>query len=144
MASFFNQDFRINLFSWFNTNCFYLCDITNAFNLEYPSGKQHDLCSLVEIGENDEFSKAPLSLTIYGYTFSYLLYVIVKYDFVLQNIPTIVFFPLMILMDVTWNMRYNCYSISQIIASLSIAALLGIDGHHCLTTLVSLNYNILL
>lgn len=127
LASFFNQDFKgIIYLAGLILTAFVSAMITNGMNLEYPSGKQHDLCSLVEIGENDEFSKAPLSLTIYGYTFSYLLYVIVKYNFVLQNIPTIVFFPLMILMDITWNMNYNCYSMSQVAASLGIAAALGL------------------
>jgi len=128
LASFFNQDFKgiIYLVGLIMTT-FVSSIIGNAFSLEYPSSdSMHELCKMVEIGEGQEFSKVPLSLTVYGYTFAYLFYVMVRYKYILQNLPTLFFFPLMIAIDVMWNQRYGCYTIAQVFAAIVLSALGGI------------------
>lgn len=126
LASFFNQDFKgIVYLAGLILTIFISALISNASGIESPTTSD-EICKMIEIGENDEFSKSPFSLTIYSYTFSYLLYVIIKYNFVLQNIPTIVFFPLLMFVDISWNMRYSCYTIQQIFLTIIIASLSGI------------------
>lgn len=130
LASFFNQDFKgiIYLVGLIVTT-FVSSIIGNAFPnmLGYPSSdSMHELCKMVEIGEGQEFSKLPLSLTVYGYTFAYLFYVMVRYKYILQNLPTLFFFPVMIAIDTMWNLRYGCFTTLQAFAAICLSALGGI------------------
>ena len=47
------------------------------------------------------------------------------YNFINQNIPTLIFFPVLIAFDLLWNIRNSCYTVWQLIASLTIAGLFG-------------------
>jgi hypothetical protein len=62
---------------------------------------------------------------IFGYTFAYLMFIILKHKLVLQNLPTVIFFPIMIAVDILWNMNNNCYSLVQLLVSLTIGGLIG-------------------
>ena len=88
-------------------------------------GEKPAICNIITIGQT-ELSVLPLGQAVFGYTFSYLLYTIVKYNYVNKNIPTIVFFPILILFDMLWNVKNSCYSIWQLGASLVIAVLFGL------------------
>ena len=47
-------------------------------------------------------------------------------NYVLQNITTIVFFSILILFDIIWNVRNSCYTIWQLFASLIFGGLFGV------------------
>jgi hypothetical protein len=55
-----------------------------------------------------------------------LLFTIVEHDFVDSNIPTLVFFPLIITLDALWNIRNSCYNIWQLVISLVLASMFGL------------------
>jgi hypothetical protein len=64
---------------------------------------------------------SPIGQTILGFTFGYLSFIIAKSNTVNLNIPTFVFFPVMIAFDFFWNLGNKCYDW----VSLGVALLLG-------------------
>lgn len=77
----------------------------------------------------------PLSMFIISYTFGYLLYPIVKYDVIITNIMALIFFPIIILLDLYWNYSFECYSILQLIATIILSGGLGTLWSYILDTL---------
>lgn len=74
------------------------------------------ICNMVTINGFVE-TTTPISLVIFTYTFFYLLYPIIKYKIVSDNIFMIIFFPILILADLYWNISKGCFfSINCIIA----------------------------
>lgn len=125
LASIFNQDFKglIYLIGLIFA-CFIMIIIGNIIPISAISS-QNEICNLITIG-NTKISKLPISQCILGYTFFYLLFVIVKNKYVLINLPTIIFFPSMIFFDMYWNMSNNCYFISQLMISLAVGSCIGL------------------
>jgi hypothetical protein len=126
LASLFNQDFK---------GIIYLVGlITTAFittlwgNMRGYEGVNSEapICNMIEIGESGEFSKLPLGQTVYGFTYAYLMYVISQNGYVMDNIPTVVFFPLISLFDMSWNIHHTCYNFTSLFVSLTIGVLCGV------------------
>jgi len=125
LASLFNQDFKglIYLVGLIIT-CFIsilvggiLEPLSNYIKSTYDvslfviRNQTPGICSdMITLGNTPIFS-LPISQTIFGYTFAYLLSIITnpKHNYVSQNIPTLVFFPVIILFDMIWNFRNGCF-----------------------------------
>jgi hypothetical protein len=130
LSSIFNQDFKGLvyiaglLFSSFGTIV-----IGNAMSNVIPMispAEKPEICNMVTVGQTSEISKLPLGQSVISFTFGYLLYTIVSNNFIMQNIATIVFFPILLLFDIVWNARNSCYTIWQLLASLIIGGLFGV------------------
>jgi hypothetical protein len=84
---------------------------------------------MISINQSGDISRLPLGQAVFGYTFVYLLYSILNpgkpYNYVKQNIPTLVFFPLLITFDGLWNIKNSCYTFFQLLFSLVLAGLSG-------------------
>jgi hypothetical protein len=87
---------------------------------------KNPVCNLIALGDNVTFSKLPLGQTILMYTFFYFVYVIAIHNLALTNIPTLIFFPILILADIWWNFNNNCYNFFQIIVAFIIGGGFGI------------------
>lgn len=128
LASIFNQDFKGLvylvglLFACFATVMF---GNVLSFIPKVDPSTRPEICNMITISQVGEFSKLPLGQSVFGYTFAYLLYVIIKNNFVKQNITTLIFFPVLILFDLVWNVRNTCYTIWQLGASLLLGGLFG-------------------
>lgn len=70
--------------------------------------------------------KTPIGMVIFSYTFFYLVYPIAKHHIELDNVPLLIFFPLLILGDIFWNVTYACFSPLQICVALVIAGSCGL------------------
>jgi hypothetical protein len=81
---------------------------------------------MITVGQAENISALPLGQTVFAYTFSYLLYVIIKYKFVKQNLTTIIFFPLLIMSDFIWNIKNSCNTFAQLILSMLAGASFGL------------------
>lgn len=134
LASIFNQDFKglIYLVGLIIT-CFISILVGGAIKplVEYVKNKYSfslftntstppalPICSdMITLGQTNVFH-LPIGQTIFGYTFAYLLSIITnpKHNYVNQNIPTLVFFPVIILFDMVWNFRNGCYILELPIA----------------------------
>jgi len=87
---------------------------------------KNPVCNLIALGDNVTFSKLPLGQTILMYTFFYFVYVIAMHNLALTNIPTLIFFPILILADIWWNFNNNCYNFFQIMVALIIGGGCGV------------------
>ena len=128
LASMFNQDFKglvylIGLiFASFITMLF---GNVLTFIPSYDISARPEQCNTITLGNQGGISVLPLSQTVYGYTFAYLLFTIITNKYVDQNIPTLVFFPILILFDLVWNIQNTCYTFWQLLASLVLGGLFG-------------------
>jgi hypothetical protein len=99
-----------------------ILDMANRYmNPNAGPGKPPVCEDMITLGQTNVF-RLPIGQTIFGYTFAYLLSIITnpKHNYVNQNIPTLVFFPVIILFDIIWNFRNGCY-----MAELPVALALG-------------------
>ena len=127
LSSLLNQDFKGLVYL---VGLIFACFITMLFGniLPLPSippDQRPEVCNLWTINQQGEFSKLPLSQTVFSYTLFYLLIPIIDQKLAKQNIPTLVFFPLLILFDIAWNIQNTCYNFSQLIAALILGGGIG-------------------
>ena len=129
LASLFNQDFKgliylVGLIFTCAISIFVggtikpLVDMANGLINPNPNENKPPICSdMITLGQTTLF-RLPIGQTIFGYTFAYLLSIITnpKHNYVNQNIPTLVFFPVIILFDMVWNFRNGCYILELPIA----------------------------
>jgi hypothetical protein len=126
LASIFNQDFKgLVYLVGLLVACFINIFLGNVIPIPEFTSKD-EICNMITINQTGEISKLPLGQAVFGYTFAYLLYTIIKYNYVKQNITTLIFFPLLIIFDMVWNVRNSCYTIFQLVLSLLFAGAFGI------------------
>lgn len=102
--------------------CYGINSGVTSKSVEAPAGAA---CRTLEInGITSETT--PIGMVIFSYTFFYLVYPIVKHDLAYDNIPLLLFFPLLILGDIYWNMTYACFSSFQIFLAFIIAGGAGV------------------
>lgn len=130
LASIFNQDFKGLVYL---VGLLFACFVTVMFGnvlpiTGTPIESKPAICSMITLGGQGELSKLPLGQCVFGYTYAYLMYIIAnpKANLVKQNIPTIVFFPILIAFDFSWNVRYQCYNWLQLLAGLALG---GVSGY---------------
>ena len=124
LSSIFNQDIKGLIYlGGLMITCVFGIIIGSLFG-EVPSDRQ-PVCNMITIGNNGSFSKIPLGIIMLAYTFFYLLYIIIKYNITISNIPTIILFSFLIAGDIVWNISNNCYSTIGILGSLVIGGGFG-------------------
>jgi len=128
LSSILNQDFKGLVYvAGLLLTCFTAIILGNAFSDFIPKlDDKPDICNMISIGSNGDISKLPLGQVVISYTFGYLLYPLIFYDLFKRNIPTLIFFPLLLLFDIIWNVKNICYTPIQLIYSLIIGGLLGV------------------
>ena len=83
------------------------------------------VCNLLTIGKDGSFSRIPLGLSILSFTLIYLVVIIAKNHLEMSNLPTLIFFPMIIGGDLIWNLRNACYAPVGIFLALAIGCLMG-------------------
>jgi hypothetical protein len=83
------------------------------------------VCNLLTIGKDGSFSRIPLGISILCFTLIYLVTIIAKNHLEMSNLPTLIFFPVLILGDLIWNMRNACYAPFGIILAMAVGSLMG-------------------
>lgn len=83
------------------------------------------VCNLMTLTTTGPISKIPLSLVVFSYTFSYLLYVIVTSKLVSQNIPTLIIFPSLIIGDALWGTQNKCTTWTAVLVATLIGGGIG-------------------
>ena len=128
LASIFNKDFKGFiylvglLFSSFITMLAAKLPFINMLTRPFDAP---EICNVLTIGQTDSLSDLPLGQSAITYTFVYLLFSMIHSDLVGQNIPTLVFFPLLIIFDFVWNFNNSCYSFFQLATSAGVGGLIG-------------------
>jgi hypothetical protein len=92
---------------------------------ETGEGGKQAVCNMITIGSSGSFSKVPLGVAIMSYTLIYLVYVIVKYNMTMYNLPTIILFPILIAGDAIWNIKNNCFRPFGVLVSIIVGGCVG-------------------
>ena len=145
LQSFLNWDLKGLIYL---VGLLFACFCTVLGNSLSTSSESADAsCDILSIGPHgSRLSILPLSTAVFSYTFFYLLTFIInmaslkpanfigkntvkaqRLNMVMQqNIPTMILFPLLILIDAGWNLTYGCNSFQSIGISLVISGIVGI------------------
>ena len=125
ISSILNQDLKgiIYLVGVFIA-CFITFMVGNMMNMPINI-KKPEMCHIITIGYK-ELSKLPMGQTIFGFTYSYLLYVIFKFNLLYTNMPMFIFFTTLIICDLYWNVMNSCFTIFHLSISLFIGVFIGI------------------
>jgi hypothetical protein len=85
------------------------------------------MCKSIGLSNGDQpISNLPLGQTVLGFTFFYLLYIIIKYKLMISNIATMIIFPVLILGDMFWNVSNQCNNAISLLLSLIIGSGAGV------------------
>ena len=124
LSSLFNQDYKgIVLLIGVLLSCFLSILVSSLMGI-YIDPNKPEICSALSIGQQ-ELSAIPLSQTIFSYVFTYLLYFIFKYSSAYNNITTVIFFPILIIFDIYWNITNSCNPMLNIGLSIGVGAITG-------------------
>jgi len=135
LSSIFNQDLKglIYLIGLL-VACFLTIILGNTLPIAYTYGQEpgtdnlrlvNGVCNLITIGKDGSFSKIPLGISILTYTLIYLVYIIAINHIELSNLPTLILLPMLILGDLIWNIKNDCYKPLGIFIALVIGGLTG-------------------
>lgn len=129
ISSIFNQDFKgiVYLISLL-TSTFIVLMIESIVPAEYRmSPNDKDLtCEFLNISSTTPMSTLPLGTGTIAFTFAYLLYTIVSHDYTNYNIPTIIFFSLLLGADIIWQLTHTCYKPFVIFITIALFGFCGV------------------
>lgn len=116
--------------------------LSKYFSLITPSDPYDKLyegttrvCNLLTLSKSGPISILPLSMVIFSFTFFYLFYGLYFVGNNLNdNIPTLIIFPLIMIMDGLWHLSNNCNTIMGVLFSLIIGGGVGLLWGYVLQT----------
>lgn len=94
--------------------------------LRFSNLDKNEICNLVSINRISGISKIPLSIAIYTYTASYLLYTIILNNYALPNLIPFILFPFIVLVDLAWISNNRCFTGNQSLLAIVIGTIVGI------------------
>jgi hypothetical protein len=127
LSSILNQDLKgIIYLAGLLIACFLSVIVGKAsvFDFNTPTGET--LCNVLTLTDTEPFSRLPLSMTVFTYTFGYLLYIIGLYGLGMNNITTIVLFSGLIILDGVWNIYYNCSNFTRLFGAFLVGSAIGV------------------
>jgi len=80
----------------------------------------------MSLGLNERLSVFPLNVNIISFTFAYLVCMAANNDAVMQSVPTIVFFSILWLSTVGWELTNSCVTILNVFLSFFFGAGFGV------------------
>jgi len=94
-------------------------------NLGEEAGTKASVCNSFTINGMIA-GKTPISLVIFAFTFFYLVFPIGKYNLAIDNVPLLIFFPLLIIADAYWNLSKGCFAAVNCFMAVVIGGGLGV------------------
>ena len=83
-------------------------------------------CKVLDLTTDGPLSDLPLGQTVLGYTMFFVLYIILKYGFVDQNVGFIVIMTLLVAGDLLWNITNMCADTGALLTALVIGSSFGV------------------
>jgi hypothetical protein len=129
LSSILNQDLKgIIYLAGLLIACFFSVIVGKANVFDKESGVTiPTICNAFALTNEGPFSRLPLSMTIFTYTFGYLLYIIGLYGLAKDNITTIILFSLLIISEWTWNIYFTCNSHMRLIGAFLVGSIIGVS-----------------
>jgi len=129
LSSILNQDVKgIVYLAGLLLACFMASSIGNMEVFkpkENPNNNNALICNVLTLVETGRFSYVPLSMVTFMYTFFFLVYIIADKKLAVQNIPTLIIFPLIIIAEFIWNNFYGCSTMAGIVTAGAIGGFFG-------------------
>lgn len=100
--------------------------VYSAFNEDDTPQEQMAVCNALTIGNGQRISAIPLNINIVSFTFAYLVYLVGKHKRELTSIPTIIFYSVLLLSMIGWEVSNQCVSIPKAFLALVIGAGIGV------------------
>jgi len=127
LSSILNQDIKgIIYLAGLLIACF-LSVIIGKAEVFNTSTTSPTICNSFALTNEGPFSRLPLGMTVFTYTFGYLLYIIGLYGLAKDNIITIILFSLLIISEWTWNIFFTCSSHIRLIGAFLVGSIIGIS-----------------
>jgi len=82
-----------------------------------------NICTSITINKMNALSDIPLGQVVIVFTMTYLIYSMMEYNIVSQNWPTIVFFVLLSVFNIYWNISFGCHHWVELTAACAIGLL---------------------
>jgi hypothetical protein len=105
-------------------NCFITISIGVSLPNDMPTTNM--MCNSLTLTNGGPLSKLPLNINIITFTFAYLAYIIGVNGAVMNNIPTLVVFPIFIIYQLYWSWANQCNSPMYSVASMVVGGVLGV------------------
>lgn len=128
LSSVLNQDLKgVVYLAGLLFTCFISVITGSALNFRdiENTPENNAVCNTLTLTDSGRLSKIPLGMVVFSFTFFYLVDIIIKYNLVMQNIPTLIIFPILIIAEAFWNRKYLCASLIQIGVALMIGIACG-------------------
>ena len=110
-------------------NCLITFTIGTAFKSALPVDntppEKIATCNATSLKDDERFSPIPLNINIVVFTFAYLLYILVKENMVNYNVPTIVFFTILLASMLFWEFTNQCVDPLKLILALILGGGFG-------------------
>ena len=111
----------------------------NPFIVIPPIDNNNLVCNLITLTENGPLSKIPLSLVTFTYTAGYMGCIIIKHKLALQNIPSLIIFPMLIISDIIWQLNHACSGLQAILLSIVVGMSVGIAWAYVIDSIKNTN-----
>ena len=126
LSSIFSADIRGLIFlCLLLINCIITILAGSLFSvpMEYSNNA---ICNVMNLTSTGPISRVlPLNVNVFGFTFFYLFYIMMKYGLTMTNIATLIFFPLLIFYQIWWSHVNGCSHVKYSLISLLIGGALG-------------------
>ena len=99
---------------------------SDVFKLKENNPENSLICNVLTLTDDGRLSNVPLSMVVFSYTFFFLVYIIGRNNLAVQNIPTLIIFPLIIIAEFAWNMFYKCTTMAGIIVAFLVGGGIGV------------------
>jgi len=106
-----------------NSSNYFVIETTEDHELY---GNITKVCNVLNLGKDGPISNIPLSTVVFSYTFGYLVYLIHQGGTQMQNLPTLILFPLLIIGDVFWNWKNGCSKPVSVALAIVVGSVVGL------------------
>lgn len=76
------------------------------------------VCNILTLTKTGPLSLIPLSQVVISYTYMYLVYIIITYELVSQNLPILIIFFFLVCYDAYWLMHNECATPTAVVFAL--------------------------
>jgi len=134
ISSMLNTDIRGVIFlGLMLVNCIVAMSVSAAVSAFFPSFANDDtlpekvaMCNATSLGDGERLSVIPLNINIVSFTFAYLIFILEKENKVDANVPTIIFFTLLLFAMIMWELVNTCVSGTNIFLAILFGGGLGV------------------
>ena len=99
--------------------------VGNSFNIR-PIVSDNEICKTFTFNNLSNYTKLPINPSILIFTTIYLVYTMLKNNYVLANLNFIIIMLLIIISDNLWLLQNGCYSTSQLVMSNGIGIIMSL------------------